>query len=73
MAKAKRKTKKQRQRSRFQALVATLRAEGHSESSAKAIAAAECFKKYGKKACERRAQQAKRATKRHAEALGRAP
>lgn len=69
----KRKTKKQRQHHRFRAMVAALVAKGHSQESARAIAAEACFHKYGKKACERRAQRAKRAAKRHEEVLGRSP
>lgn len=51
-----RRSKKAHAQHRFQTMVADLMAQGHSEASARAIAADHCFKRYGKAACERAAK-----------------
>jgi hypothetical protein len=45
--------------SKFAKFVSKLRQEGYSDKSAHNIAAAEGFKKYGKEAMERKAQEAR--------------
>lgn len=45
--------------SKFNKFVAKLRSEGYSDRSAHDIAASEGFKKYGKEAMERKAQESR--------------